>query len=406
MTSEKDASIADLADAEKPIDRDSLYAELVDLRRPGLRHVPPKDLAIPGLRRIADVVSPNSSDEDRLKDAMQLAANRLGEGNYSEAIADLWGIGTTVNTKSSIRRKAAIDRLDTTEEAFNRRIQKEMTEALAAELMKLLNEAAEADSSISNADKVGTAQSTQALVRGRLRLLLILGAVLFVSLVAVGIIALHGEEPSSPPLGAAVNAETGAIGSSVRVRAAQGKENAQISGGNIFRACNLATEKPCRYPDEPTPIHADAGDLVNFKLQVDNPSYEQLPYAKFTLHWAFYDPPSPVPPHRFIRFSRLRTEMAIRWPYANEAGIGSPPVNPVIFLVPLGGATTGLSYIPGSTKLLDSESHFLARLPDGIADNGIALTNIGLPPACHTCDGLSYIRFIEFKMFVSKDQQL
>jgi hypothetical protein len=207
-----------------------------------------------------------------------------------------------------------------------------------------------------------------------------------------------------PPLEAAVNAETGAVEKGIRIRGAE--SDAQISGGNIFRACNLSAEEPCEYPLEPMPVRAEIGDLLNLKLRVDDPSYTQLPYAKFGFRWSFTDLPGDRSSDRLITHSQIRAEMSIRWRYPNRAGIGTPTVEPVLVQVPLAGNASALMYVPGSTRLLDSHSHLLARLPDGIAGKGIALTNIGMPPGCYECDGLSFIRFIEFKVVVGKQRRL
>lgn len=187
-----------------------------------------------------------------------------------------------------------------------------------------------------------------------------------------------------PPPGTVIDAATGEAAQ--RVNRQVNKQGAYISGGALFRACNLTTEDPCKYSPDEQPQVRD-GDIVKFGIMLHNPNESPLPYTTVVMSRAAMG--SSAPPYTFIQ-----ANLTIDWPENREASAG--PIREELKLPSPVEGYASLAYIPGSTVLEDENSHFLSHLPDGIMEDGVALANVGSPASCFSCHK-EYIRFIFFK---------
>lgn len=185
-----------------------------------------------------------------------------------------------------------------------------------------------------------------------------------------------------PTPGTVINAQTGESTTSFQRSTPQ---NAQIEAGSIFRACDRTTEHPCRWVHGSPAIRVHDGDLIEFGIRLNNGGEPAVPYARLTVAlwgggWT----------------SEGRDAMIAVLDLQYHSGISSGVEEEVKFDAGGGRGYTDINYIPGSTVLQTMNHRLLARLPDGIMDNGIALANIGSPQSCYYCD-LKYRRLIFFQ---------
>jgi hypothetical protein len=215
-----------------------------------------------------------------------------------------------------------------------------------------------------------------------------LGLVSMLLLLALaGALMLLGDSQHSdaiPPQGTVVDAQTGEVAQ--RVTRQPNRQGTYISGGSLFRACNLATEDPCQYSPNVQPQVWD-GDVIRFGIRLHNPNEVPLPYTTLVMNRAAMG--SSAPPYTYIQ-----ANLTIDWP--EDRKMPTAPIREELKLPSPVQGYASLAYIPGSTVLEDEDSKFLAHLPDGIMEEGIALANLGSPASCFSCD-MEYVRFVFFK---------
>lgn len=198
--------------------------------------------------------------------------------------------------------------------------------------------------------------------------------------------------PSSsvvPPVGTVVNATTGRVVAHVVRRTTP--QFVQVGGGGIFEACDRTTHPGCGVTTKKgVPLKVRIGDTVEFSTSLFNPNDIPIPYLK--MYASTYG--TGAGPGDWMA-------MSIKWPAGPGEHLSEPaPIDRVEVLYPHTASSPGLSYVPGSTVLLDPRLHLLAHLPDGITEGGIVLTDVGPPAWCSHCEQ-GYQRHINFKMRVT-----
>jgi hypothetical protein len=193
---------------------------------------------------------------------------------------------------------------------------------------------------------------------------------------------LDSTEASIPPPGTVIDATTGQILEKVPTYTTP--QFVELESGDIFDACNFS-RPPCKYAEGNTPLAVHLGDVVEFSIQLFDPSNQQVPYLKLYVIKGSRDTTSDLE-------VRLRWQAEHReWHISDYAPVEFPSL-------PEGG--TDLTYIPGSTVLFDNHDQVIAHLPDGIMEAGIALTNVGAPDSCSYCES-EYTRYVNFKVQVT-----
>ena len=399
-----EAGKADEAQSDSP-----LYEELVRLRIVGLAPDVTERLQLPEMLKIADASSPDTGDEiDRLKAAMKLATRRLGGGDYSLALEDLWGVSDKMYGKSlPTRRKKALELLDVASVvAYERSLRKRMAEDFERALLSLYAEKA-ADPETTAAETNGREQfediaperdaesgSKDSARRPRRQRAFIGSLAIGIGLLAVaaGVYAIahsssgNNQATMLPPPGTAINARTGQIEDHPRIRPP--KSVNLIGGGPIFRACDASDEPTCEFRD--APLNAQLGDTLKFLIILDNEAPVPLPFAKISA-----DDLRPLE----AKQSQVVVSSQIVWPTASGSHSPKPAeLHPLTIDLPVSAGPGEVTYIPGSTVLLNPKLRVVAQLPDGILESrGVALTNIGRPLSCFFNCRVAYIRYLEFE---------
>jgi hypothetical protein len=199
-------------------------------------------------------------------------------------------------------------------------------------------------------------------------------------------------------LGAIVNAETGKV--SLYAPPKEARYPARIGGGPIFRACNVATEKPCKWTTlDALPISAHVGSVIEFNLRLHNLSGTPVPYLKLHAIWQGIKGLSANDV-----LHELEATVSVQWSDYGSDSIEEPGkmeshghngVPYVQIRLPYSGLY-GLEYIPGSSKLLGNKGELIHYLPDGIMGYGIALQDVGSPVSCNYC-AAKYTRYVNFR---------
>ena len=187
-----------------------------------------------------------------------------------------------------------------------------------------------------------------------------------------------------PPVGTVVDAADG----SIVANPFRGKNHhsGYLAEGENFQVCNLSLPKPCRFmPSMPGIVVVEKGDLLWIAFEINEQGEAPLPYATFEVDRAWENQ------------STASAEMVINWKGVEGPG-GQPPVREKLRFSIRGHARyLNLVYVPGSTELRGPSVHdFIAHLPDGIMESGIALADIGAPVSCFKCFP-QYKRFVVFK---------
>ncbi len=405
MASEQPPVDADLEASKAEASDDPLYVELVRLRVLGLRQDITKRLLLPELIQIADAVCPNADlDDGRIKCAMKKAAERF-DGKYGMALEILWGVDTTYGWGYVDRRKKAMLLLGgkQTKGAYDKSHRERTARDFALQLRTVYQEVQGAEgvsSSPFQSDGRGglAIERPDSLLRKKLSarrvlacfvtaLLLVAGFYLIKSFVLGG----GSRSMTVPPPGSVIDATTGQVVKHVSSRTTP--QFVQVSGGNIFHACDRTIHPNCgTIGKEGVPLRVHLGDIVEFSISLFNPNNIPVPY----LHMYAYTYGSGAGPGDWIA-------MSIKWPIQVQFGHhmrSPPPINPVEVIYPHTAPFPALTYIPWSTVLLRTHHRLLAHLPDGIMEGGIALTNVGPPVSCSYCEQ-EYQRFVNFKMRVT-----
>ena len=147
----------------------------------------------------------------------------------------------------------------------------------------------------------------------------------------------------------------------------------QIEGGNIYRIKNLT-----KGTDFADPASADACNELMYKVRLHNPGPGALSnvIVKATL------PATAATSHT----STVTVS-------ATNADPSSTSDTAVVNL----SSSQSLSYVSGSTQLLNSSNGFLQNLSDGITGSGVNIGNLGV--------SIEQIRFVQFKVKVSCPEQ-
>lgn len=401
---------------------DPLCKELAELRQRSLANLGGRNrepLALPNLGRIANAAFPEVSNEmDRIRDTLRAAANRLGGGDYSAAICAWWGVDDTLGWSHLRRREQAAEYLHITLEAFDRDHRISITENLATQLWALYEETqtdGQTDPSppveqirpepaTQTGEHGADSEATQKTPSSRLPRLvwgLMVGAVVLVAIgltlgasgVGLPLVGSSGSDPLAenrqppplPPPGSIVNARTG------KVEAAQIErpvpDGVRIESGEILRVCNLPSDDPCFLTGLQPPIPVRGDDTLEFRVRLHNPSTRPLP--KFHVSVSFREG-SKHPQRDFI-------SLFVVW----ESGFLTPVKGTNLVEVAFPSKINRLTYVHGSTKLLDGNENLVGRLPNGIVGDqgnaGLWLNELGPPRSCSTCNPKKYVRYISFK---------
>jgi hypothetical protein len=145
-----------------------------------------------------------------------------------------------------------------------------------------------------------------------------------------------------------------------------------IEGGDIYRAKNI-TQKGTTYTD---PINAAACDTLGFRVRIHNPSVDNAALTNVTLQAVF---PS----------GASTTNTSIVTARADNAGPNSTSDTVTVNL----SSAQSLTYVSGSTQMLDVNGNVIQTLPDGIAQAGINVGTVGV--------SINNIRFVQFQEKVS-----
>lgn len=441
-------------------ERDRLYDEIKNLREPGLHDDILDELPLPQLTRMARAICPDAkNDVKAMRQAACRAAERVKDNkyNYSEAIPVMWG--ATPDTKGKDhddRRKEVLGILHASLKTYDRYRRKPMADLLEAELRRLYEEVQVANdeppddefhgaepeaADMADADTDGAAVETETeppsndspspepvpvmpaddgdiptetlteatptggkdkpknrrlsiaarLIAG-VAVLFAIGYVLGSAGVDLPLVNSGPEPPTEsrqppplPPPGSKVNARTGEVETAAIDRAVP--DGVRIEGGSILRVCNLPSDYPCFLEGSQPPIPARAGDTIEFRVRLSNPSVKPLPKVNVGILW---DRSSDHPKQWLV-------SAFVGW---NAPGELNPikGTNMVKLLFPT--RINKLTYIHGSTELLDGDGKFVGRLPNGIivrkGNFGLWLNELGPPLSCPTCNPERYKRYISF----------
>jgi hypothetical protein len=402
---------------EKKGEGKRLRRQLIKVRQEGLDGFNPDQVL--DLRAIARRLIAEGSDQERIKALLELAIahfseveTKFGTEATSEA-ARLWfGLDPATRDKDHLKRhEAAAGHLGQKVRRFENEYASEILKRLVTLLVRLDNEqpspdeepTGKIDSAAPAPSHGGAEEEAQAKPRHSRRRAagLIAVTVLAVVLISWALVVLfmrgiaffshepstHLSKTSTPPPGTVIDAATGGVAHHIDRHT--NRQDAYLSGGESFRACDLTTETKCAYNAQKPPAVSD-GDVVEIGIMLYNPGESPVPYATlFVIRSSMVSSTLP-------RQSSIQLNLTINWPEAT--GLKLSPIREELNL-PAASPRDGyisLAYIPGSTVLTNRKHHFIARLPDGIMEGGLALASLGSPASCFDC-GTEYIRFVFFK---------
>lgn len=139
----------------------------------------------------------------------------------------------------------------------------------------------------------------------------------------------------------------------------------QIEGGNIYRVKNIT--KNIDFTD---PVTADPCDVVQYKVRIHNPGPGAL--TSVTVKAA-------LPNVVATSHTSTVTVSAIN---ANPQSTSDTAVVNV-------SKASGISYVNGSTQLLDANGNVISTLGDGVTSGGVNIGNVGV--------SINEKRFVQFK---------
>jgi hypothetical protein len=148
-----------------------------------------------------------------------------------------------------------------------------------------------------------------------------------------------------------------------------------IEGGDIYRAKNLTKNNPS-FVD---PINADACDSIEYRVRIHNPSVDNAALTNVRVSAAFPTAASTVN----TSIATVRADNAFPNSTSDTATVS------------LSTAQT-LSYVSGSTRLMNAQGSEIKSLPDGVTGSGVNIGTVGV--------SIGEIRFVQFKMKVSCPQ--
>lgn len=146
----------------------------------------------------------------------------------------------------------------------------------------------------------------------------------------------------------------------------------QIEGGDIYRIKNLT-----KNVDFTDPASADACNELMYKVRIHNPG------------------PSPITEVKV----KATVVSGVATSHTSTVTVSSPTAMPTTTedtaTVNLSSAQS-LTYVSGSTQLLDTNNNFISNLPDGITNSGVNIGTVGV--------SVGEKRFVQFKVKVSCPQ--
>lgn len=250
-------------------------------------------------------------------------------------------------------------------------------------------------------------------------------SIMFAVVVAAGIAVAawapwsSAQKPHLPPIGAIVNAQTGAWTMTAPKTPVEFPTG--IAEGESVEVCDLSDNPKCRDVRRSTglyaPLKVHLGDTLDFAFELANGYTEAIPYIRIIASaghtWLSTPIRLKVPKNvsealrRTGEWRPLTLSVWVEWPSAaGRLGTGAittrhPHIESAYLQVISPGSYT-LQYLPGTTTLQDKHPYFFHYLPDGIMGPGIALQDLGEPADCYPCDS-NYIRWVYFKARVVKE---
>lgn len=197
---------------------------------------------------------------------------------------------------------------------------------------------------------------------------------------AWGLAALRGSASAIPPPGSIVDATNGKVyppQASGRLAVASA---ASLDTENMVRFCDPAITHPCAFLgvlSEPSTARVD--DRLNFRLYLRNPDATPISLLKLRVFW------EEARKAIFVELKWLGVATKRTHSFERElAGRPEPMSEKFGFHVTFTGAYgNSLAYIPGTTAIYtapqEGVGNKIARLPDGIMDTGIAISEVEAP---------------------------
>jgi uncharacterized repeat protein (TIGR01451 family) len=143
----------------------------------------------------------------------------------------------------------------------------------------------------------------------------------------------------------------------------------QVEGGDIYRAKNVT--KNTAFAD---PITADVCETVQFKVRIHNPGPDALTNVKVK--------------------ATLNTEVSAS--HSSQVTVSADNANPATTTDTAGvnlSKAAGMTYVAGSTQLLDANGAKMSTLADGILGNGVTVGTVGV--------SVDQKRFVQFEAKVN-----
>jgi LPXTG-motif cell wall-anchored protein/uncharacterized repeat protein (TIGR01451 family) len=144
----------------------------------------------------------------------------------------------------------------------------------------------------------------------------------------------------------------------------------QIEGGDIYRIKNLTQN--VAFTD---PAKANACDLVEYKVRIHNPGPDTLNGVNV----------------------KATLDSSVATSHSSEVTVTATNANPKTTTDTAGlniSSAEGISYVSGSTQLLDPNGAVLSNLPDGVLSaNGVTIGDVGV--------STQQIRYVQFEAKVN-----
>jgi hypothetical protein len=143
----------------------------------------------------------------------------------------------------------------------------------------------------------------------------------------------------------------------------------QIEGGNIYRIKNIT-----KNVDFTDPANADACDALMYRVRIHNPGAGFL---------------TDVRVKATLPAGEAKSNISTITVSAINANPKSTSDTATLNL----SSSQSVSYVTGSTQLLDADGNLMRNLPDGIIDGGVGIGNVGV--------SIAEKRFVQFQAKVS-----
>jgi hypothetical protein len=381
---------------QQSINEEALHRQLYELRREGFEGVELRK--VPQLVAVAERLAPAESDQRRqLEISIELAIRDLSE--HQEVALPWFGLTDATRGKSKDEReKAAADACYVSVPAFKTHRQKGLVEGIRRALLRRYEPPPVPDLGEASDEEPGVPDLV--LIEGPERpgrgIAGIGGGGGILLLVLIGLAILifgwpnWGEGPNPtkevPPVGTVVSAQDGSI--AALAKQPEDHQLISIESENAFRVCDLTkveSEDKCVFRSVTGPIRVQSGDVLWLGRSLREEGEVPLPSVALAVrrHWESNH--------------SAAAEIVVEWPKAGVHQGKERDANKIVFEMPGEYGYVNLVYVPGSTELRGpSWQDFIAHLPDGIMEEGIALANLGPPVSCFQCFD-KYKRYVFFK---------